>query len=1020
MIFTSNNNVFAAIWEPEQEISTDVSTEWQYTPSIAVDNGEIHVAWRNSRAGDSDIYYKRFNGTDWEPELEINSDSGTEPQMGPSIAVENGEVHVVWWDFGDGDYDIFYRHFNGITWEPEQEISTDASMENQTGPSIAVEDDKVHVVWMDKGGGDIDIFYRYYNGTAWEPEQEISSNTSGAWQSSPSIAVENGEVHVVWEDDLIGDTDIYYRHFNGTAWQPEQDISSGMFGTSQIQPSIAIESGIVHVVWTDTGFTGDANIRYRQFNGTEWTPIEGISTFESNKDRYFPSIAVESTRVFVVWANQGSGGYYDIHYRYFNGTDWELEQEISTDTSNEDQDSPSIAVENARVHVVWEDDGDGDWDIYYRSGMEATPPEIMNVVVYSPDPPEVGAFVNISCYVTDNEQLDSVWVRITYPDDSWYNISMISSIGNQWYYNDTYYLLGVYDYIIWANDILDNWNSTSVMTFMIQDSIDPRIIINVPTYGPYSENPGNVIDVDFSNLGGSNLDYAEWDTDSAFGSPTTIFSIDTPTYEANWNFIWNDINEGWNTIYIRCYDLAGNHNESFVDIEIDTNPPGIEHTIITSGIASIPINITVNVTDGGSGIFNVLLYYKNPDDLIYSIKQMEVIGDTYYAEIPGSEVSSDGLEYYIKAEDNANPPNIIYYSINGQTGTKPSESNDIDITITIDITPPLIENNSPTGTNVIINTNITISFNEPMNQTSVQSSFSISPSVIGSFHWNGNTLKFDPSTNLTYYTVYNVTIGTGTTDIVGNPLESVTSWEFTTILEIGVILPDVDRMEPEGNEMDVRVGIEIEIWFTENMNPDTTWEAIYIDPYVEIIPDWPLENYIVLRPRNPLKYDTKYTIRISTNATDENGQPLAEEFESTFFTEKSPGEGKESFWETWEPIITGLMILASFIAFLIGFVSIRRKRDKLRQYLERIDNTFNEYKNDYKICEHELITLREDIKGDVKKGKIAENHFLILDKKIDDYLLQMKTQKEESVEIDHIGKDIKAVPEQDIISEESD
>jgi hypothetical protein len=466
--------------------------------------------------------------------------------------------------------------------------------------------------------------------------------------------------------------------------------------------------------------------------------------------------------------------------------------------------------------------------------------------------------------------------------------------------------------------------------------------------------------------------------------------------------------------------LAGNHNESFVDIEIDTNPPGIEHTIITSGIASIPINITVNVTDGGSGIFNVLLYYKNPDDLIYSIKQMEVIGDTYYAEIPGSEVSSDGLEYYIKAEDNANPPNIIYYSINGQTGTKPSESNDIDITITIDITPPLIENNSPTGTNVIINTNITISFNEPMNQTSVQSSFSISPSVIGSFHWNGNTLKFDPSTNLTYYTVYNVTIGTGTTDIVGNPLESVTSWEFTTILEIGVILPDVDRMEPEGNEMDVRVGIEIEIWFTENMNPDTTWEAIYIDPYVEIIPDWPLENYIVLRPRNPLKYDTKYTIRISTNATDENGQPLAEEFESTFFTEKSPGEGKESFWETWEPIITGLMILASFIAFLIGFVSIRRKRDKLRQYLERIDNTFNEYKNDYKICEHELITLREDIKGDVKKGKIAENHFLILDKKIDDYLLQMKTQKEESVEIDHIGKDIKAVPEQDIISEESD
>ena len=48
------------------------------------------------------------------------------------------------------------------------------------------------------------------------------------------------------------------------------------------------------------------------------------------------------------------------------------------------------------------------------------------------------------------------------------------------------------------------------------------------------------------------------------------------------------------------------------------------------------------------------------------------------------------------------------------------------------------------------------------------------------------------------------------------------------------------------------------------------------------------------------------------------------------------------------------------------------------------------YNKNYQECEKELVTLREDIKQEVKNGKIEENHFLILDKKIDDYLREMK------------------------------
>jgi hypothetical protein len=87
--------------------------------------------------------------------------------------------------------------------------------------------------------------------------------------------------------------------------------------------------------------------------------------------------------------------------------------------------------------------------------------------------------------------------------------------------------------------------------------------------------------------------------------------------------------------------------------------------------------------------------------------------------------------------------------------------------------------------------------------------------------------------------------------------------------------------------------------------------------------------------------------------------------------------------------------------------------------MERIDDTFNEYSKEYKTCEQELIALREDIKGDVKKGKIEENHFLILDKKIDDYLQKMKAH-EDGVGPAPIEDISQAEPTEDIVGEESD
>jgi hypothetical protein len=75
----------------------------------------------------------------------------------PDIAVDGaGNVHVVWADYTPGNYDVFCRNFDGVSWSDPVNISN--TPVNSTGPAIATGSD-LHVVWEDDTPGNYDIFY---------------------------------------------------------------------------------------------------------------------------------------------------------------------------------------------------------------------------------------------------------------------------------------------------------------------------------------------------------------------------------------------------------------------------------------------------------------------------------------------------------------------------------------------------------------------------------------------------------------------------------------------------------------------------------------------------------------------------------------------------------------------------------------------------------------------------------------------------------------------------------------------
>lgn len=85
---------------------------------------------------------------------------------------------------------------------------------------------------------------------------------------------------------------------------------------------------------------------------------------------------------------------------------------------------------------------------------------------------------------------------------------------------------------------------------------------------------------------------------------------------------------------------------------LPNEPPEIDHTPVTDLTTGSPIPVSATIVDSTNSLVSTTLYYRQVGDLNYATTEMtNVSGDVYEAEIPGTAVTEDGVQYYIEATD---------------------------------------------------------------------------------------------------------------------------------------------------------------------------------------------------------------------------------------------------------------------------------------------------------------------------------------------------------------------------------
>jgi hypothetical protein len=384
-----------------KKVNDDVGTT-QYNPSIAVDsNGNIFVAWEDDRDGDWNIYFANSSdgGQTW-TNNKINSSSGN--QSNPSLVVDSlGNLYVVWEDDRNDDWDIYFANSTdgGVTWTyPNVKVNDDSSAW-QINPSIAVDNSgNLYVTWDDDRNGDQDIYFSKSTdrGIKWTVDKKVSTDTLGASQSNPTIAVDSsGNIYIAWQDERNGFTnsDIYFANSTngGVDWtNPNKKINTDVTLKTQRYPSIAAGlPGSVYLVWED--YRGvDADIYFAKSTdyGITWTyPNVGVND-TSPGHQFYPAIVEENGIISIVWEDLRESGIYGPDIYFANSTDggdsWlSPNKRVNSDLNNVNQQKPSIVMSSTgAVYVAWEDERSaGDRDIFFSKLEPPVAPTVDYIVL---------------------------------------------------------------------------------------------------------------------------------------------------------------------------------------------------------------------------------------------------------------------------------------------------------------------------------------------------------------------------------------------------------------------------------------------------------------------------------------------------------------------------------------------------------------------------------------------------------------------------------------------------------------
>ncbi|MBI5116586.1 fibronectin type III domain-containing protein [Candidatus Poribacteria bacterium] len=370
-----------AIFNPGQEdadadgtgdVCEPAPTEWplvtqtanQTNPAIASDSlGNIHVVWQDYRNGNWEIYFSKYDSDGRPLVLDVRVTNTSASSTWPDVSTDSsGNSYVVW----DEARAVRFCKLGPVGNKLTGDISVSGSSTSDPYPTIATTPSGIsHMAYERTVVTSYRLYYSKFAADGSRIGSELSvysDNVTGDFPKKADCGLDSsGNCYITWRDhDLWWNIGIYVRRINSNMTM--QASVRRLVSDSARNPRISVTgTDQYRLIYEDMrGATSEIYLNLGVNNDRQISETVGSA--------YEPAIVTDSlNHSFIPW-HDNRNGKYDVYLIEIGSDNATIGPDLRISHGPANSQSPDICLAGGRYKIVWQDNKNGNWDIYANFG----------------------------------------------------------------------------------------------------------------------------------------------------------------------------------------------------------------------------------------------------------------------------------------------------------------------------------------------------------------------------------------------------------------------------------------------------------------------------------------------------------------------------------------------------------------------------------------------------------------------------------------------------------------------------
>jgi len=351
-----------------QDFRVTSNPSYSRHPSLFWIGSEFGVSWDDNRTGNYEIYFTRVSAAGAKIGSDIRVTNAAGYSFYPFLSWTGSEFGVSWHDDRDGNYEIYFTRISAAGAKIGSDIRLTSDPADSFEPSLAWNGSEFGVSWRDGRDGNYEIYFSLVSaaGAKTGSDLRVTSDANGSW--APSLAWTGSEFGISWNDTRDGNDEIYFARVSVAGAKIGSDIRVTSNMSQSFNPSLSWSGSEFWVSWEDYRDMNN-EIYFARISGAGAKIGSDLRVTSDASDSWTPSLSWTGSEFGISWEDNRDGNY-EIYFARVSPAGSQIGSDLKVTNAVGNSRYSSLSWTGSEFGVSWQDDRDGNWEIYFaRLGL---------------------------------------------------------------------------------------------------------------------------------------------------------------------------------------------------------------------------------------------------------------------------------------------------------------------------------------------------------------------------------------------------------------------------------------------------------------------------------------------------------------------------------------------------------------------------------------------------------------------------------------------------------------------------